>query len=127
MRETGERLGLSGVEYIHARAEEAPEAFRESFDVATSRAVAKLNVLCELCLPLVRPGGVFAAMKGPDCQEEIEQAANALKALGARYEKTYSYEIPGTDIVHSVVIIRKTGNTNAKYPRRWAQIKGRPL
>lgn len=127
LQETCEKIGLGDVTCIHARAEEAPKAFRESFDAATSRAVARLNVLCELSLPLVKPGGIFVAMKGPDCGEEVEEALPAIKALGGRHEKTLRYTIPGTDVAHAAVIIRKTGNTNAKYPRRWSQIKNKPL
>ncbi len=127
LSETCSKLGFDDVACIHARAEEAPADYRAAFDVATSRAVARLSTLCELCLPFLKVGGVFAAMKGPDCGQELTEAANALHILGAELEKTVSYTVPGTDIVHTVVIIRKTKPTHPKYPRKWAQIKKQPL
>lgn len=127
LNETCTRLGFSDVACIHARAEEAPAELRGSFDVVTSRAVAKLNVLCELCLPFLKPGGVFVAMKGPDCSDELDEAKNALHILGAEHRGTLTYTIPGTDIVHSAVLIEKTKPTHPMYPRKWAQIKKRPL
>ena len=86
-------------------------------------AVARLNLLCELCLPYVKRGGAFIAMKGPELDAELKEAANAIRLLGGSVEKRTDYRIPGTDIVHSSVIIRKVSDTPAKYPRRWAQIK----
>lgn len=127
LSETCARLGFDDVSCLHARAEEAPKELRAAFDIATSRAVARLNILCELCLPFVRVGGVFVAMKGPDCAQELEEAENALHILGAQAEKTVPYTIPGTDIVHTAVIIRKLKPTHPKYPRKWAQIKKQPL
>lgn len=113
-------------ECIHGRAEEMEE-LRGQFDVATSRAVAKLNMLAELCLPFVKKGGVFLAMKGPEPEEEIAEAKKAIRTLGAEVERVVKYPVPGTDAVHSVVVLRKTGDTPAKYPRRWAKIKATPL
>ena len=121
------RLGLTGVDCVHARAEEAAAELGGGFDVAVSRAVARLNVLCELCLPFLKVGGVFAAMTGPDCSEELTEAGNAIKLLGGRVRDTVSYTVPGTDIVHSLVLIEKIKPTHPKYPRRWAQIKKQPL
>lgn len=125
--ETCEKLGFCDVTCIHARAEEAPKDFRGAFDIATSRAVARLNVLCELCLPFLKENGAFIAMKGPDCSEELLEAENAIKLLGAELEACKSYTIPGTDIVHNAVVIRKKKPTHPKYPRKWAQIKKQPL
>ena len=119
--------GLTDVTCLHARAEEAPEELRGRFDAAVSRAVARLYLLCELCLPFVRTGGVFLAMKGPDCAEELDEARSAIRKLGGTYERTVTYTVPGTDVTHSVVVIRKTAATPPKYPRRWAQIKKQPL
>ena len=121
------KLGFEDVECLHARAEEAPKDMRESFDYATSRAVARLNLLSELCLPLVKVGGYFVAMKGPDCQEEVNEAGRAIALLGGKLEKRIDYTIPGTDVVHSLVVIKKEKPTPTKYPRRWAQIKKQPL
>ena len=127
LRETCAALGFDDVICVHARAEEPPEGFRESFDCAVSRAVARLNLLCELCLPFVKPGGLFLAMKGPEAEAEIKEAYVALKTLGGEVERVFNYTVPGTDRRHCVLVIRKTGPTPKKYPRRWAQIKKKPL
>ena len=127
LKNTCERLGFEDVTCIHCRAEEAPADYRAAFDLASSRAVARLNLLCELCLPLVKKGGAFIAMKGPDYQAELDEAKKAIRLLGGRVERCADYTIPGTDITHSAIIIRKVADTPAKYPRRWAQIKKAPL
>ena len=127
LKNTCERLGFEDVTCIQCRAEEAPAEYRAAFDFAASRAVARLNLLCELCLPLVKKGGAFIAMKGPDCQAELDEAKKAIHTLGGKLERRVDYTIPGTDITHSAVIIRKVADTPAKYPRRWAQIKKTPL
>lgn len=127
LRDTCGKLGFADVECIHARAEEAPKEYRGAFDVVTSRAVARLNLLCELCLPLVKKGGVFIAMKGPECSDEIKEAKRGIAMLGGQVERRADYQIPGTDITHSAVIIRKIADTPARYPRRWAQMKKQPL
>ena len=127
LRECGEKLALTGLSCLHERAEQASPALRESFDFAVSRAVARLAVLCELCLPFVKTGGCFIAMKGPDCTAELDEARGAIRLLGGEYEQTLCYTIPGTDIVHSLVVVRKTGGTPARYPRPWAQIKKKSL
>lgn len=123
------RLHMTGIHCIHARAEEAallPD-MREQFDFAVSRAVAGLNVLSELCLPFVKTGGAFIAMKGTDSDEEISEAENALLKLGARLDKSMDYEIPGTGIYHRAVVIRKISVSPAGYPRRFAKIEKKPL
>ena len=127
LSEVCEKLSLEKVSCIHARAEEAAAEMGGTFDLAASRAVARLNVLCELCLPFVKVGGVFAAMKGPDCTEELKEAENAIKLLGGRVREVVPYTIPDTDITHSIVIIEKLKPTHPKYPRKWAQIKKQPL
>ena len=121
-------LGVSAA-FIHARAEESSHSpdVRECFDAAVSRAVASLNVLCELCLPFVRVGGLFLAMKGADSDAEIAEAENAIRSLGARFAGNYDYIIPGTDITHRVVIIEKVSPTPDAYPRRFARISKNPL
>lgn len=127
LRDTCQKLGFSDVTLVHARAEEPPEGFRESFDYASARAVARLNVLCELCLPYVKEGGAFLAMKGPELDAEIKEAYVALKTLGGTVERQIAYAIPGTDLDHRIAVIRKTALSPKKYPRRWAQIKKKPL
>ena len=125
-QETAAALGLQDVECLCARAEELTDR-RESFDIVTSRAVARLSVLAELCLPLVKTGGVFAAMKGPDVAEELAEAERGISLLGGGKARVERYAIPGTDVTHSVVLIEKRRPTPAKYPRRYAQIKKQPL
>lgn len=124
-----ETLPLLGIEAscVCARAEEYAIAHREEFDAAVSRAVARLNVLSELCLPLVKPGGCFIAMKSVDCDEELRQAARAISALGGRVRRSYDYPVPGTDVIHRAVVIEKTRSTPGQYPRRFSKIKQQPL
>ena len=114
---------------LHARAEDAaflPE-LREQFDIALSRAVAELNVLCELCLPFVAIGGLFIAMKGLNSDEELLDAHNAIIELGAKISDCINYKIPGTSITHRAILIKKVAETPKKYPRRFAAIKRNPL
>ena len=127
LKNTCQKLGFDDVACIHSRAEEIPAGFRQGFDFALSRAVARLNLLCELCLPYVKKGGAFIAMKGSDLEEELAEAKGCIRTLGGQVEKKIDYTIPGTDITHSALIIRKLADTPAKYPRRWAQIKKNPL
>ncbi len=126
VRDACAALGLEGVECLWGRAEEMPQ-LREKYDVAVSRAVSELTMLSELCLPLVKVGGLFLAMKGPDCEEEVRKADFAVKALGGRVREIRRYDVPGADAVHAVVVIEKVKPTPAQYPRRWAQIKKKPL
>lgn len=125
--ETAALLGLENTHCEAMRAEEAPAEYREGFDIAVSRAVARLNVLCELCLPFVRVGGSFISMKAADCAEEVAEAAKAIETLGGSAPEIRTYTIPGTDVVRAAVIIKKTAPTPAKYPRRWARISKQPL
>lgn len=122
-------LSLSGVECIHARAEEqaAKADYRESFDIAVSRAVADLSMLAELTLPFVKEGGVFIAMKAQDCDEELKTAENAIKILGGTLEERIEYPLYDTGITRCALIIRKTSETPKQYPRRFAKIKSKPL
>ena len=117
-------LGLTA-ECLTGRAEELIEGRRETFDLCVSRAVARLNVLCELCLPYVRVGGSFLAMKGPAAADELAEAEKAIRILGGRLREIAEY--PLGDAVHRVVVIDKTRPTPAKYPRRYAKIKQQPL
>ena len=119
-------LGVSA-NCVCARAEDHAALCREQYDGAVSRAVARLNVLAELCLPLVKPGGVFLAMKSADSDEEISEAAPGIRMLGGRVERIEDYTVPGTDTVHRVVVIRKERATPKQYPRRYAKIKQAPL
>lgn len=122
-----EALPTLGVEarFLAGRAEDFSRGNREKFDVVTSRAVARLDLLCELCLPFVHWGGYFLAMKGAQAQEELHEAANAIRLLGGSYERTEEFEIGGA--VHSVIVIHKTGKTPEQYPRSWSRMKQKPL
>ena len=100
---------------------------RESFDVATSRAVANLSVLCEYCLPYLKRGGILLSYKGSDVDEELANAQNAIETLGGEVTGVYQYNIPDTDINHSVVVITKVRNTPEKYPRLQGKIQKKPL
>ena len=126
LQEVCDTLGLTDVECVHARAEECG-ARREQYDCAVSRAVARLNVLCELCLPYVKVGGVFLALKGPAVTEELKEAEKAVAALGAAVERVFEYAVPGEELNHNIVVLRKTSPTPKKYPRRFAMIKKSPL
>lgn len=101
--------------------------FREQYDVAVSRAVARLSVLCELCLPFVHLGGMFIAMKGANSADEVAEAQSAMTALGAELHDCINYIIPGTDVSRCAVLIRKTSTIAEKYPRRFSKIKNSPL
>lgn len=126
---TAERLELRGVSAIHARAEEQAlvRGFRDSYDYSTARAVADLRLLCELCLPYVRPGGRFLAMKSVDSAPELSNAAHAVKLLGGRTDIPFDYAIPGTEVTHRIIPIRKVAPTLKGYPRRWSRIQKEPL
>ena len=127
--ETAEALGLDRVVTLHARAEDAghDSALRETFDFASARAVAELRVLCELCLPFVKVGGKFLAMKGPEADTELEGARTAIAQLGGRAAGVYPYAIPGREEARRVVVVDKISSTPARFPRRWAKIHNHPL
>ncbi|MGE4275912.1 MAG: 16S rRNA (guanine(527)-N(7))-methyltransferase RsmG [Lawsonibacter sp.] len=129
LSEVSLQLGLTGIRAIHARAEEQAQkkGFRESFDFATARAVADLRLLAELCLPYVKVGGLFLAMKSVESGPELEGASHAIRVLGGRVQGCTDYTIPGTEVVHRVILIEKVSSTPKSYPRRWAKIQKEPL
>ena len=114
---------------VKARAEDASHLpdMREQYDIALSRAVAQLNILCELGLPFVRVGGILAAMKNVNSVDEVEEAQSSINILGAELCQPFDYTIPGTDVTHRIVIIRKISKTPDNYPRRFARIQKSPL
>lgn len=120
-------LGLTA-ETVHARAEEAGinQNYRENYDIAVSRAVAPLNVLCEYCLPLVKPGGKFLSMKGPQAQEEIEASKNAINSLSGWLDKTEALTLPDGS-GRTNIIIKKIGYIKKIYPRHGSKIAKKPL
>ena len=120
-------MNLSDIEAVHARAEEFAAKHREQYDFAVSRAVAQLNVLAELSIPLVKQGGAFIAMKSKDTDEELEQAKKAIRLLGGEIEKIIDYTIPHTEITHRLVVVRKKNHTPKQYPRPFRKISASPL
>ena len=117
-------LGVEA-ECVTARAEEAAVTRREQYDIATSRAVARLNILLELTAPYVKVGGCVLAMKGTAANEELDEAKNAIGRLGLKLEKVVQF--PVDDTAHTVIVLRKVSPTPAQYPRRYAKIKQSPL
>ncbi len=122
-----DEIGLSA-DCIHGRAEEKGRVpqLREKFDVATARAVANLSELCEYCLPFVKVGGMFVALKGSSGEQELQNAQNAIKTLGGRVEKSISYSLPCGD-GRTLIVIRKISQTPSKYPRNRGQMTKKPL
>ena len=118
------KLGVEA-RYITARAEEAVAERREQYDFATSRAVARLNILLELTAPYVKVGGAVLAMKGSAGREELAECKNAIKQLGLKLEKVHEFPMDGTN--HMVIVLRKIAPTPPKFPRRYAKIKASPL
>lgn len=111
-------LGLEGVETVHARAEDGARLMREKFDTVVSRAVANMTVLSELCLPFVKVGGYFLALKGPLADEELSASKRAIEVLGGKVESIFSAEIPFTDLEHKIIIVKKVRHTPMQYPRK---------
>lgn len=111
-------LELKNVQAIHGRAEEYISQKRESYDIVTSRAVAKLNVLIEYMLPFVKVGGRCICMKSFEIEGELKEAKKAIEILGGKIEKVDEITLPTTDIKRKIVIIKKVKNTPNKYPRK---------
>lgn len=124
LEQTLPKLGIRA-ECVTARAEEAVAERREQYDYATSRAVARLNILLELTAPYVKVGGAVLAMKGAAAEEELKESERAIRALGLRLEEVRRFPIDGSD--HAVIVLRKVSPTPKQYPRRYAKIKQSPL
>ncbi len=127
LKEVCENLGI-GAEILHLRAEEGGRQpqLREKFDLVISRAVARLNVLSEYCLPYVKKGGIFAAMKGPDAYEEITEGEIAIEKLGGKIEEVVEFYLPD-DSGRTIVIVGKDKNTPMQYPRQGTKIKDKSI
>lgn len=121
------KLQLENVIALHKRAEDFAKEKREAFDVVTARAVARLNVLAELCLPLVKLGGLFIAMKGQSGSEELNEAQSALKTLGGEVIETIEFDLPNDAGKREIIVVKKVKQTPQKYPRIFAKIKEKPL
>ena len=124
-----DELGLTDVRCIHARAEEAArqKEYREQFDIAVSRAVARLPILAEYCLPFVKKGGIFAALKGMQYEQEAQEARKALGMLGGQLAAVHPVQLPGLEDKRAVIYVRKTGKTPAAYPRKAGTPEKNPL
>lgn len=126
---TAEKAGIKNLKTLCGRAEELAlkKEYRESFDVAVARGVARLNVLCEWCMPFVKNGGYFVAMKGEKGKEEAEEAKKAIAVLGGELVDIIDVNVPEFNYLHTLVVIKKVKNTPSAYPRRNSQIQKRPL
>ena len=120
LNEVIKELNLKNIQTVHTRAEEfgKNKKYRESFDIATSRAVANLSTLSEYLIPLVKPSGKTICMKGSEIKEEVEMARKAIEILGGKIEQKESFNLPNSDMKRNVIIIKKVKNTPAKYPRK---------
>lgn len=127
LNELIEKLNLSNVKAYHNRAEEAAKDKRESYDVVSARAVARLSLLSELCLPLTKIGGYFVAMKAIQYEEELNEAKNAIKVLGGEIVDIKNFVLPNDLGSRYFIIIKKVKETPKKYPRQFAQIKKNPI
>ncbi len=127
LNELIQKINLDNVKAFHNRAEDAAKESREKFDVVSARAVARLNVLSELCLPLTKIGGFFVAMKSTQFEEELSEAKNTIKVLGGEVSEIKSFELPDNLGSRTFIIIKKVKETPKKYPRQFAQIKKNPI
>lgn len=129
LNEVIEQLNLPDIRTIHGRAEDfaqTPE-YRQKFDLAVSRAVANLTVLLEFCLPYVKVGGCFVALKGPAIEEELKDAEVALKVLGGKVEEIIEVDIEGSDLKHNLLVVKKIKDTPKKYPRKAGMVTKNPI
>jgi len=117
------KLQLNDVNLIHGRAETFDA--KESFDIVTGRAVAKLNVLSELCIPFVKENGYFLAYKGSDAEEEVNQAKNAITILKGKVKKTVQFKVYNEN--RAIIVVQKHSKSPKKYPRQFKKIKSNPL
>jgi len=126
LKELCDQLDIE-VTLVHARAEDYIKDSREKYDVVFARAVAKLNVLAELCIPYVKVNGLFLAYKGQNALNEIRQTRNALRLLNSKVEDRIKYTLPNVPGQREIIKIRKLKKNDIMYPRQFAKIKKRPL
>ena len=129
LAEVTKNTGINNCSLVHSRAEDAGrlEKYREKYDIATSIAVAPLNVLLEYLLPFAKVGGLCICMKGPKTDEEVKQSENALKQLGGKVEKIEKIILQGENIERNIVVIRKIKQTSKEYPRKAGLPSKKPL
>lgn len=122
-------IGFDDVEFVHGRAEDfgQNEDFREKFDIATARAVANLPVLLELCIPFVKVGGFFICLKGPNAENEVEEAKNAMNILDVKLVENIEVSLPDEELKHRILVFKKIKETLGKYPRKAGKLSKKPL
>lgn len=124
-----DKLGLSNVNLVHGRAEDVGQSqtYREKFDLVTARAVAKMTVLSEYCLPLVKEGGYFIALKGPKAQSELKESKKAIEVLGAKRLEAVEITLPNSIEERTLILIQKLTKTPKKYPRQAGTPRRKPI
>lgn len=129
LKEVISQLDLKNIEVIHARAEDLGQnkQYRENYDLVLSRAVAELRVLSEYCLPMNKVNSLFISYKGPGAPDEIENAQKAIKTLGGQYRETLEIDVPFSEKVHNLVVIKKVAKTPHTYPRKSGKPKKSPM
>ncbi len=129
LEEVSDNLGLNGIEFIHGRAEDfaKDEKYRETFDVATARAVAGLPVLMEFCVPFVKVGGHFICLKGPNANLELEESKKAMEELGIEFVEKIDIKLPDLELNHNILVFKKIKNTPSKYPRKAGKPSKNPI
>lgn len=129
LKELTNKLGLDNVELVHGRAEDVGQnkLYREKFDIVTARAVAKMSVLSEYCLPLVKKGGYFVALKGPKAEDELDEGKKAIATLGGELIKDEEMTLPGTSEERTLVLVKKVKETPKKYPRQAGTPRRKPI
>ena len=120
LNEVIKELELKNIEAIHSRAEDIgkDDKYREKYDIATSRAVANLSTLLEYLMPFVKVNGMCICMKGPNIEEELNEAKKAIKEFGGKLEEVYNFKLPNSDIERNIIIVRKIEKIKLKYPRK---------
>ena len=129
MKDLIAKLDLDNVELVHGRAEDVGQnkLYREKFDIVTARAVAKMSVLSEYCLPLVKKDGYFVALKGPKAEDELDEGQKALAVLGGKLIKDEELTLPGTTEERTLVLVKKVKETPKKYPRQAGTPRRKPI
>lgn len=122
-----EDLEINDIIFEHSRAEDGARRMRESFDTVVSRAVANMSVLSELCIPFLKIGGRFLALKGPLAEEELKEANRAITILGGEVEDVFEAKIPHTDLSHKIIIVKKVRHTPMQYPRKAGIVTKNPI
>jgi 16S rRNA (guanine527-N7)-methyltransferase len=120
LKTVADELGLDGIEFVHARAEDggANRAYRAKYDTVVSRAVANMKVLSEWCIPFLKEGGYFLALKGPLAGEELDDAKRAISILGGKVDEVYEADIPFSELHHKIIIVKKVRQTPMRFPRK---------